>query len=508
MAGRPTVRFDFPGAGVVPTRDDFLRLAEHGNVVPVCRAVLADTETPVSAFRKLGGRHAFLLESVEGGEKVGRYSILGRDPFRVIRSRGREVTVEDGGGTRRLTLDERRDPLEVLRAELAPFRPVALEGLPPFTGGAVGYIGYDLVRFVERLPATATGDLALPDLYFVLTDTCLIFDRVKHGLLAVANAVIDGDPGAAYDAAVAKVDALLADLQRPAQLAASRDGNAQMTAHSNLTQTEFESMVTRAKDYIAAGDVIQVVLSRRWECPVSCAPFDIYRALRAVNPSPYMYYLAFDGVEVVGASPEQLVGCRDGVAVTRPIAGTRPRGQSDAEDARLVAELLADPKERAEHLMLVDLGRNDLGRVCEYGTVHVDPFMTIEKYSHVSHIVSEVRGRLRAGLDAFDLLRAAFPAGTVSGAPKVRAMEIIEELEPVRRGLYAGAVGYIGFDGTMDTAITIRTIICAGGTAYIQAGAGIVADSVPSREYEETESKARAMRKAIDFATHELTGKV
>ena len=501
MASRPTVRFDFPRAGVFPTRDDFVRLAEHGNIIPVCRAVLADTETPVSAFRKVGGeRHAFLLESVEGGEKVGRYSILGREPFRVIRSRGREVTIEGRGGVRHVTLDAGRDPLDVLRAELASFRPVTLEGLPPFTGGAVGYIGYDLVRFFEHLPATTPDDLGLPDLYFVLTDTCLIFDRVKHGLLAVANAVIEGDPGAAYDAAVAKVDALLADLQCPSLPPASRDGTAETITHSNLTQGEFESKVTRAKDYIAAGDVIQVVLSRRWECPVTCPPFDIYRALRAVNPSPYMYYLAFEGVEVVGASPEQLVGCRDDIAVTRPIAGTRPRGQSDAEDARLVAELLADPKERAEHLMLVDLGRNDLGRVCDYGTVRVDPFMTIEKYSHVSHIVSEVRGRLRPGLDAFDLLRAAFPAGTVSGAPKVRAMEIIEELEPVRRGPYAGAVGYIGFDGTMDTAITIRTIVCAGGQAYIQAGAGIVADSIPSREYEETENKARAMRKAIDLA--------
>ena len=396
--------------------------------------------------------------------------------------------------------------------------------LPRFCGGAVGYIGYDMIRFFERLPDTTEDDLNLPDSIFALTDSLLIFDHVKHKIRVLANARINDDPDAAYDAAVKKIDHLVSKLSTPitarydesaslnypnsAILSLSKDERRceqtdliDSQPSSNFTRREdFEKAVDQCKEYIAAGDVIQVVLSQRFSHKVTADPFDIYRALRSVNPSPYMYYLSFGDIKLIGSSPEVLVTAQEGTVTTRPIAGTRPRGKTDQEDVQLADELLADAKERAEHIMLVDLGRNDLGRVCNYGTVRVDELMAIERYSHVMHIVSNVRGQLRQDKDQFDVLRAAFPAGTVSGAPKVRAMEIIDELEPTRRGTYAGAIGYFSYSGDMDTCITIRTILIHNNTAYIQAGAGIVADSIPAMEYQETINKASAMLKAIEIA--------
>ncbi len=486
-----------------PSKSEFREKARLGNLIPVWKEILLDTETPVSAFRKIGNsQYAFLLESVEGGEKVGRQSFLGSEPFAVFSSKGDTVTVSRDGREQRRRLEEGEDPLTALKALLSEYKFVPVEGLPRFCGGAVGFIGYDLVRFFERLPEKTDDDLGLPDCMLVLTDTCLIFDHAYHRGKVLSNALVNGDPDRAYEEAVRKIEALCAQLAAPGPaVPPPRPQPSETGLSTTLSQEEYERIVNAAKEYISAGDVIQVVLSQRLSRPVAADPFDIYRALRSLNPSPYMYYLTYGNVKIIGSSPERLVSVEDGEVITRPIAGSRPRGATPEEDEALAVELLADEKERAEHIMLLDLGRNDIGRVCRFGTVVVDEQMVVEKYSHVQHIVSNVRGELRDDRDPFDVLRASFPAGTLSGAPKVRAMEIIEELEPTRRGPYGGVIGYFSFSGNMDTAITIRTIVCTNGTAHLQVGAGIVADSVPSREYEECVSmKGGALVRAIEMA--------
>jgi anthranilate synthase component 1 len=480
---------------IEPSKPEFLSRTRAGNLVPVSCELPADLETPISAFLKLrGAGEAFLLESVEGGERIGRFSFLGAGPLLSVISRGTEVTVRRNGTSETIS----GDVLEITRAILRSYRAVLDPTLPRFSGGAVGYFGYDLVRQWEHLPGRPPDDLALPECYLVVADTVVIFDHVRHTMKIVANVLVDDDGGAAYRQAVENVEAIYERLRSPL-VVPNGAGAVQSVLDTGMPVAKFLDAVERAKEYIRAGDAFQVVLSRRFSAEVpGVDPLDIYRALRTVNPSPYMFFLDFDGVKIVGASPELLVRLEGRGVETRPLAGTRPRGATDQEDLALEASLLADEKERAEHVMLVDLGRNDVGRVCEYGTVQVPALMEVERFSHVMHIVSDVRGRLREGLDAIDVLRACFPAGTLTGAPKVRAMEIIDELEPVSRGPYAGAVGYLGFSGNMDTAITIRTIVVAGDRAYVQAGAGIVADSVPEREYVETVNKAKALVRAIE----------
>ena len=488
-----------------PTREEFLAKSKQGNLIPVWREVLADMETPVSAFRKIaGGRpNSFLLESVEGGERLARYSFLGSDPFLIFRSKGDAATISEGEQTETLTLlAGERDPLHVLKELMGRYTYVPSPELPPFVGGAVGMIGYDTVRFFEKLPTLAQDDLGLDDCIFLFTDTLLVFDNVKHKVLALCNAHVGADPGAAYDAAVGKVEELLGRLKVPISAPAPRSIRTTGEAfQANRTEEDYLAAVRQAKEYIAAGDTFQAQIGRRLEKTLTADPFDVYRALRSINPSPYMFYLDFGDTKLIGASPEILVGEQNGRITVRPIAGSRHgRGATPAEDEAIAADLLADDKERAEHIMLVDLARNDIGRVAQYGTVSVDELMVIEKYSHVMHIVSEVTGMLREGLDQFDVLRASFPAGTLTGAPKVRTMEIIEELEPTRRGHYGGGIGYFSFSGNMDTAITIRTALVKNGTIYIQAAGGVVADSVPEYEYRETEAKMRALTRAVEWA--------
>jgi anthranilate synthase component 1 len=480
---------------IAPSKTEFLSRTRSGNLVPVSSELPADLETPISAFLKLrGDGNAFLLESVEGGERIGRYSFIGSGPVITIKSQGDMVEVAHDGVVETATADV----LQVTREILGRNRVVADPSLPRFSGGAVGYFGYDLVRSWERLPNRPRDDLGLPTCYLVIADTVVIFDHVRHTMKIVANALVDADGGAAYKQAVEKVERLFERLRAPLT-APIGAGRIQPIMDTDMPVADFLAAVDRAKEYIRAGDIFQAVLSRRFSMGLDGVDaLDIYRALRTVNPSPYMFFLDFDAVKIIGSSPELLVRLEDDVVETRPLAGTRPRGATEADDLTMEAQLLADEKERAEHVMLVDLGRNDLGRVCEYGTVRVSELMNVERFSHVMHIVSDVRGKLRKGLDAVDVLRACFPAGTVTGAPKVRAMEIIDELEPVARGPYAGAVGYLGFSGNMDTAITIRTIVVSGDRAYMQAGAGIVADSVPEREYVETVNKAKALVRAIE----------
>lgn len=488
---------------IEPSKTEFLSRTRGGTLIPVWCELPADLETPISTFLKMrADGHAFLLESVEGGERIGRYSFIGSGPVMTITSRGDQVDLRTANGSQR----QKGDVLEVVRDILRQHRAVSDPALPRFTGGAVGYFGYDIVRSWEHLPHRPADDRGLPTCYLVVADTVVIFDHVRHTMKIVANAVVDGDGGAAYRHAVEKVEALHERLRTPVAppLATGRIAPAMDT---DLPVSAFLRAVERAKEYILAGDIFQVVLSRRFSAAADGVDaLDLYRALRTVNPSPYMFFLDFPDVQVVGSSPELLVRLEDGVVETRPLAGTRPRGATDEEDRALAAQLLADSKERAEHVMLVDLGRNDLGRVCEYGTVRVADLMDVERFSHVMHIVSDVKGHLRAGLDAIDVLRACFPAGTVTGAPKVRAMEIIDELEPLARGPYAGAVGYLGFSGNMDTAITIRTIVMSGGRAYVQTGAGIVADSVPEREYVETVNKAQALVRAMERVNRTRAG--
>lgn len=492
---------------IQPTREQTLALFEQGDLVPVYRTLLADLDTPMSVYLKLSqtGQYSFMLESVEGGEQVGRYSFIGVNPKGVI-------TVSDGivkrtlhGETITRPLAAGEDPLSVVEAEFKRVKPVHLDGLPRFVGGAVGCLAYDVVRYFERLPETAEKVIDIPDIAFMLVDTLVVFDHAKHQVLVLANAHNTGDPDGAYDDALRRIDAIIVALNRPLPSFPPAHAPSHDDVESNVTQAEYEENVRRAKEYIAAGDAFQIVVSQRLSRRTTASPLAIYRALRASNPSPYMFFLNFaDDFTLIGASPEMMVRLEDGIATSRPIAGTRRRGRDSSEDRRLEAELLNDPKERAEHVMLVDLGRNDLGRVCDYGTVTVTDMMYIERYSQVMHIVSNVQGRLRRGMSAFDLLRATFPAGTLSGAPKVRAMEIIEELEGQRRGSYGGAVGYFSFDGSMDTCITIRAAVMQKGLLSIQAGAGIVADSDPTSEYEESINKAKAVMAAVRRAEQGL----
>jgi anthranilate synthase component 1 len=484
-----------------PTKQEFIAKAREGNLIPVYKEIMADLETPLSAFLKLErGKYSYLLESVEGGEKVGRYSFLGSNPEVIFTAKVNTVTIEKN--SKRRGLECSADPLANLAKMMGEYRPVSISGLPRFSGGAVGYIGYDAVRYFEKLPDKNPDDLGLPDLFFMITDTILIFDHVRHTIKIVSNAHVTDRPERSYQEAIRKIERIEARIRKPlpSRQLELKPAAAEMPFRSNTTRREFESMVDKAKRYIRAGDVIQAVLSQRLETKITASPFNIYRALRSVNPSPYMFYLQLGDVYLVGSSPEVHVRCEEGVVEVRPIAGTRPRGKNEDEDRALEQELLADPKERAEHIMLVDLGRNDIGRISRYGTVTPTELMIIERYSHVMHIVSDVQGRLCKGKDSFDVMRASFPAGTVSGAPKIRAMEIIDELENRRRGPYAGAVGYFSFTGNLDSCITIRTILIKGNKAYVQAGAGIVADSVPKREYEETLNKARGMLRAIAMA--------
>jgi len=488
-----------------PDKQEFLKRAKAGNMTPVYKEILADMETPVSAFKKIGGgEYSFLLESVEGGERMARYSFLGSGADLVIRSKGSHVEVTSGSHREEIEMPEGHDVLHVLRKKLGEAHYVPDPDLPRFCGGAVGFLSYDIVRLFEDLPDNTTDDLGLPDCTFIFTDTLLIFDHVRHRIRIVCNTRIDGDPDAAYAQAIEKIEALEEQLRKPLNATYGKRDVSPLQIASNFTRDEFENAVLKCKDYIAAGDAIQIVLSQRFSTKVTADPFDVYRALRSLNPSPYMYYLSYGDMKLIGSSPEILVTEERGNVTVRPIAGTRPRGASAEEDLELEKELLKDEKERAEHIMLVDLGRNDIGRVCRYGTVAVDELMVIERYSHVMHIVSNVRGKLRMDRDQFDLLRACFPAGTVSGAPKIRAMEIIDELEPTRRGTYAGSIGYFSYSGDMDTCITIRTILIKGDTAYVQAGAGLVADSDPAKEYQETQNKAMAMIKALNAAEEGL----
>jgi anthranilate synthase component 1 len=491
-----------------PSLSQVEQLAGQGNLIPVYRELPADLETPVSVYLKLQDEGpSFLLESISGGERVARYSFIGVRPRALLSAVGERVVLGGNGHEHSVPLGGGADPLTALKTEMAPFTPVPIPDLPRFSGGAVGFLSYDAVRRFERLPATAGDALGLPEAAFMLADTLVAFDHARQRLLVIANARLEGDARTAYRRATARIDEIAARLRAPIpQFSPLSPAGGAPPLTSNFSQAEFETMVRQAKEYIAAGDIFQVVLSQRLSRRTSAHPFAIYRALRRVNPSPYMAFVRFPGglgtppLHVIAASPEMHVRLESGIAEVRPIAGTRPRGKSAAEDAALGEELLTDEKERAEHVMLVDLGRNDLGRVCDYGSVHVEEMMAVERYSHVMHIVSDVRGRLAAGRDAFDLLRATFPAGTVSGAPKVRAMEIIEALEGTRRGLYAGVIGYIGYDGNMDSCIAIRTIAMQGDTIHIQAGAGIVADSDPAREYEESLNKARALAEAVHSA--------
>lgn len=495
---------------IKPSRDQILEYFERGDLVPVYRTLLADLETPVSVYMKLtqSGKPAFLLESVEGGEQVGRYSFIGVDPKGILSVKDNIVTLNKHGKETKFVVPEGQDPLHVVKRHFATVNPVPLEGLPRLVGGAVGYITYDIVRYFERLPNTATDDLQVPDAAFMLPDTLVIFDHAKHQLIVLANAHnTDDDPDSAYDDAIRRIDQIVVALGEPLPQESYYPKMSESYGDpvSNVERDVYEDNVRKAKEYIRNGDAFQIVLSQRFSRKTSASPLQIYRALRATNPSPYMFLLQFnEDLTLVGASPEMMVRYEDGIAFNRPLAGTRRRGASEKEDLALEAELLADPKERAEHVMLVDLGRNDLGRVCDYGTVKVPDMMYIERFSHVMHIVSQVEGKLRKGMDAFDLLRATFPAGTLSGAPKVRAMEIIEELEGTRRGPYGGAVGYFSFDGSMDTCITIRALLMQGDTISVQAGAGIVADSDPASEYVECINKAKAVFEAVKYAERGL----
>jgi anthranilate synthase component 1 len=525
----------------LPTLDDFLKLAAQGNVIPITRRLLADIETPLSAYRKIRGQgESFLFESVEGGEHLGRYSFVGCNPRAVIRQTGDRVEVIENGrvmekfevrsaavpaaagaqsqqpyepqspttggsaaaGTATLRV---RDGLEVVERVMKKYRAVLLPGLPRFTGGAIGLIGYEFIHDVEPVvPRPPKDELHTPTMVFLIADQLLIFDRVAQTITVLVNAFLDGaaDSAEVYEDAVGEIERLVSLLEQPSEHhpVSLPDEVPPVPFQSNVAKEKFSANVLKAKEYITAGDIIQVVGSQRFSTPVKASPIDVYRAVRSVNPSPYMFLLELDGFSLVGASPEIHVRCEDGRVEIRPIAGTRRRGKTDAEDAALEKELLADPKERAEHVMLVDLARNDIGRVCDFGSVQVKDLMVIERYSHVMHIVSEVEGKLSADKTLYDLMRATFPAGTVSGAPKIRAMQIISELEQTTRGPYGGCVGYFSFNGNLDTCITIRTALLKDGRACVQAGGGWVNDSTPEGEFQETVNKSMALRKAVAMA--------
>lgn len=495
---------------IQPTEKEFLRLTQKGNLIPVYQEILGDLDTPVSAYFKLAkdAKFSFLLESVEGEEKVARYSFLAKDPELVIQSKDNRVQISRRKSARKFVKESYEitdNPLKTIRKIMRRYKFVPVKGLPPFCGGMVGYLGYDVVRFFEKLEHKPKDDLNLPDMLLVLARELVIFDHLNHTMKVVHCVSLpekcpESENVRLYKAALADIDKLVAKIRQPVTMVQDQKPASRLKARSNFTAKEFAGVVRQAKKDIRAGEIIQVVLSQRFAADLQTPPINIYRMLRSLNPSPYMYFLKFDDIQIIGTSPELLVRCQDRVVETRPIAGTRPRGKNEQEDEAFKKDLLADPKERAEHVMLVDLGRNDLGRVCESGSIHLSEFMQVEKYSHVMHIVSNVRGKLKKGKDAFDVLEAAFPAGTVSGAPKIRAMEIIDRLENVSRGPYAGCIGYFSFSGNLDSCITIRTIVVKNDKAYIQAGAGIVADSVPANEYKETLNKARAQLLAIENA--------
>jgi len=486
-----------------PTPEEFARLATQGNVIPVYTDLMADFETPVSAYAKLkDAGPSYLLESVEGGENLSRYSFIGCRPRKIFVC-GAQTTEIRTPGRPTLTVPTPPDPLQLIEAEMRAHVPVSISGLPRFTGGAVGFIAYEYVTRIEpTVPSAPKDELGVPLLYFLLSDSLLIFDRAKQTLRLCVNAHVTSDPAAAYQAAVTELNELYALLRHPSTLAPAPlvDAPKLTVPPGNFTAPAFEQVVVDGKEYIRAGDIIQFVPSQRFTRPFSKSPLDLYRALRTVNPSPYMFILEAGDFSIVGASPEVHVRLTDGLVEIRPIAGTRKRGATPAEDHALEKELLADEKERAEHLMLVDLARNDIGRVCRFGSVKVPEMMVIERYSHVMHIVSQVEGQIAPDKTAYDLMRATFPAGTVSGAPKIRAMQIIAHYEPSQRGIYAGALGYVGYDGNMDTCIMLRTALLKNGQIHIQAGAGVVADSVPASEYQETVSKATALLKAVAMA--------
>ena len=489
-----------------PTLKEFLKLSKKGNVIPVYKEINADLDTPVSAFLKIAkDDYAFLLESVEGQEKIAHFSFLGAKPSLVFKSKARNIQIiyPQKQSSRRFIA--KVSPLEEIKNIMQDFKSVEVRGLPRFYGGMVGYIGYDIVRFFEEIPDKNPDDLKLPDAIFILTDNLLIFDHVNHSIKIVANVILPKDSRRlslvkktkAYYAAVERIESLQKDLSKQSVVQKAKNKKNKYKLASNFKKSEFQNIVKKAKEYIKKGDIIQVVLSQRFKVKMDKEPFDIYRALRSLNPSPYMFFLKLKELTLVGSSPEMLVRCEDGIVQTRPIAGTKARGKTEEEDRKLEKELLNDDKEKAEHLMLVDLGRNDLGRVSKFGKVSVSEFMTVERYSHVMHLVSEVRGVLNKRFGIYDVLKAGFPAGTVTGSPKIRAMEIIDELENLRRGPYAGCVGYFSFSQNLDTCITIRTIVIKDNIAYVQAGAGIVADSKPEREYFESVHKAKSLIEAI-----------
>ncbi len=488
---------------IFPDRSRFVELAREGNVVPVYADLMADFETPVSAYAKLRTTGpSYLLESVEGGENLSRYSFIGCRPRKTFACGPVTTRIREPGKTDR-EVPTPTDPLVLIEQEMAAHSPVNLPGLPRFIGGAVGFVGYEYVTRIEpSVPAPPQDELGLPLLYFMITDSLLIFDRAKQTLRLCVNAHISGDAAAAYDAAVTELTHLFDVLREPQALAPAPlvDAGPIRVPPGNFTQAAFEKTVEDTKEFIRAGDIIQVVPSQRFSRPFTKTPLDLYRALRTVNPSPYMFVLDTGDYAIVGASPEVHVRLTDGLVEIRPIAGTRKRGATHADDVALEKDLLADEKERAEHLMLVDLARNDIGRVCEFGSVKVPEMMVIERYSHVMHIVSQVEGRISPDKTAYDLMRATFPAGTVSGAPKIRAMQIIAAHEPSQRGFYAGALGYFGYDGNLDSCIMLRTALLKDGRIHIQAGAGVVADSVPTSEYQETVNKASALFKAVAIA--------
>ena len=485
---------------IQPDFKTFTRLAREGNLVPVYDTFTADLLTPVGAHLRIAhkSKYSFLLESVEGGENIARYTFTGANPEEVFRSRGNKCVIESNGRTER----SEQNPIELLRRLSSRYRPVRVPGLPPLIGGAIGYFAYDMVRLVENIPASGADELNLDDCVMMFYRGLVAFDHVRHRAWVIQN-VFTEDKGTLrekYDAAAREIHRTRRKLKGPLPRTPGVKPRKPLRVKSNFTRPEYLAAVRKAKSYIRAGDIFQVVPSQRFSAQTNADPFEIYRALRVVNPSPYLYYLKLDDVSVVGSSPEMLVKVQNRKVSYRPIAGTVPRGHSEDEDKSFERNLLADPKERAEHIMLVDLGRNDLGRVCEYGSVTVEKLMFVERYSHVMHLVSSLSGKLREGLDCFDALMACFPAGTVSGAPKIRAMQIIDELEPTRRGIYAGAILYLDFSGNLDSCIALRTLVAKNGRAYIQAGGGVVADSVPEREYQETVNKARAIVSALEIA--------
>jgi anthranilate synthase component 1 len=491
-----------------PSLKEFLKLSRTGNAIPVYKEINADLDTPVSAFLKIkGGETAFLFESVEGQEKIARYSFLGSDSSLVFKSKGKNIQIDYPHKKTIKRFVARRDPLDEIKKIMREFKAVRLKGLPRFCGGLVGYFAYDFVRFFENVPDDNTDDLKLPDAIFMLTDNILVFDHINHTIKIISNVLLSGKEKKlslagkrkVYNHAVSRIEGIHAKLKKPLSQKNQKLRALQKKFHqtSNFTKSGFQDIVGKAKRYIKNGDIIQAVLSQRFKMKKIKPAFDIYRDLRSLNPSPYMFYLDLKDLVLIGSSPEMLVRCEDNIVQTRPIAGTRPRGKTQEKDQKMEAELLADKKEKAEHIMLVDLGRNDLGRVCRPGKVEVSEFMKVERYSHVMHLVSEVKGLLDKRYDAYDVLRACFPAGTVSGSPKIRAMEIIDELENIRRGPYAGCVGYFSFSHNLDTCITIRTIVLKDDSCYVQAGAGIVADSQPEKEYYESVNKAKALIEAI-----------